>query len=59
MQFNDSLLRIIDSWHRMAVAILCKKLENDECLFSKEGKGFPKGQGSFGGVWGKAPAPFA
>jgi hypothetical protein len=32
-----------------------KKLENDEDLFSREGNGFPKGQGSFGGVWGKAP----
>jgi hypothetical protein len=34
-----------------------KKLENDEYLFSRKGNGFPKGQRSFGGVWGKAPVP--
>jgi hypothetical protein len=57
MQFNDSLQRIIDSWHRMAAAILCTgKLENDEYLFSREGNGFPKGM-PFGGVWGKALVP--
>jgi hypothetical protein len=36
-----------------------KKLESDECLFLGEENGFSKDQGSFGAVWGKAPAPFA
>jgi aspartyl aminopeptidase len=43
MQFNDSLQRIIDSWHIMAAAIICTELENDAYLFSREGNGFPKG----------------